>query len=187
MRSRQLCKNLSLIWRLQSPISIVLSRLNSKSLTFSFYMMFSEIPNIAVPPLILFFLFNWLWDLLPKFECKYSSWALTIEGLLSVSHRIGCCQNLEDHGYSLCLTATEILNTHYIVYLQTSCIFAVWYVFHKICFILANIHISSFQSTGLETWTSIPNLKTVLLKSYKYLYVSHVCPFTAPRDSLTRA
>lgn len=122
MHSRQLiCKNLSLIWRLLSPTSIVLSRLNSKSLTFSFYAMLSEILNIAVPPLILLFLFNWLRDLLPKSQCKYSSWALTIEGLPSVSYRIGCHQNSDDHAYSLYLTATEIHSTHYIVYLQISC------------------------------------------------------------------
>ena len=125
-----LCKNLSLIWRLLSPISIVLSRLNCKSLTFSFYAMLSEILNITVPPLILLFLFNWLWDLLPKFGCKYSSWVLTIEGLLSVSYRIGCHQNSEDHGYSLYLTATEIHSAHYTVYLQISCM---WYLQCVIC------------------------------------------------------
>lgn len=52
----------SLILRLLSPVSVVLSWINSKPLTFSFYMILSDILNISVPPLILLFLFKLLWD-----------------------------------------------------------------------------------------------------------------------------
>lgn len=166
MHSRQiLCKNLSLIWRLLFPISIVLSRLNSKTLTFSFYTMLSKILNIAVLPLILLFLFNWLWDLLSKFECKYSSWALTTEGLLSVSYRRSCCQNSEDHGCSLYLTATDTqYSLHCLPADQQYVIFAVSVIClsWNVCW---QISIGScFRSRGLGSWAFIPKTETCAFK-----------------------
>lgn len=148
MHSRQcLCKN---HLRLLSPVTVALCWINLKPLTFPFYMILSDILNISVPSLIFFlFLFKLLQDLLAKFECKYSNWAVTVSGLISMSYKIGCCQSSEDHGYRLYL----IGSSREIVYLQISCVFGVsvilFVINYSVCW-----KITSVLAFSLGAWDS---------------------------------
>lgn len=119
MHSRQLRKNLSLIWRLLFPISIVLSRLNSKTLTFSFYTMLSKILNIAVFPLILLFLFSWLWDLLSKLNVSTPAGPLQLKDYFLCLKEEAFVRN-QMAVDTACTWRLLLHNAHYIVYLQIS-------------------------------------------------------------------
>lgn len=95
------------------------------------------------------FLFKLLQDLLAKFECKYSNWAVTVSGLISMSYKIGCCQSSEDHGCRLYL----IGSSREIVYLQISCVFGVsvilFVINYSVCW-----KITSVLAFSLGAWDS---------------------------------